>query len=452
MQEKKTVRERTPIQLSDHFDFKKLIRFVMPSIIMMIFTSIYCVVDGIFVVNFAGKTPFAAINLIFPLIMIVGAFGFMLGAGGTAIVSKTLGMGNKERANEYFSLLVYTTVIVGVVVGALGIASARKVSELLGAEGDMLRYCTIYARIVLTALPFFMLQNVFQSFFIAAEKPKLGLFVTVAAGCTNIVLDAVLVGVLKLGLEGAAMATALSQTVGGVVPLIYFSRKNTSLLKLGRTKPYIRTLLSACVNGSSELMSNISASIVTMLYNAQFMKLVGEDGVAAYGTIMYVSFFFVSIFIGFSIGSAPIIGFHYGADNRSELKNLRRKGFAVVGITGVAMCLLALLIAKPTCVIFSGSDGALYEMTLRGFIIFSFSYLFSGINIFGSAFFTALNNGIVSAIISFLRTLVFQCAFVTILPIFWGLDGVWFSIIVAEALSFAVTALFVIAKRKKYGY
>ena len=315
------------IQLSDHFDYKKLIRFVLPSVAMMVFTSIYGVVDGLFVSRFAGKDPFTAINLVMPLLIILGAVGFMLGAGGTAIVAKTLGMKQERIANEYFSLLIYVAAGLGVLLGALGIIFARPVSALLGATGEILDYCTLYARIVLLALPFFMLQNIFQSFFIAAEKPKLGLFVTVGAGVTNIVLDALFVGILSWGLIGAAAATAISQFVGGIVPIIYFSSKNTSLLRLGKTKFYGKMLLDACINGSSELMSNIAMSVSTMLYNIQLMRFAGNDGVAAYGVVMYVAFIFVSIFIGFSLGSAPVIGFHYGADNRDELKNLRKKGF-----------------------------------------------------------------------------------------------------------------------------
>ncbi len=446
------MKEKAQIQLSDHFTYSKLIRFTLPSIVMMIFTSIYGVVDGLFVSRFAGKEPFAAINLIMPLLIIVGAVGFMLGAGGTAIVSKTLGMKDRERANRYFSLLVYTTAALGVIFGVLGIIFARSVSSLLGAEGEILEYCTTYARIVLLALPFFMLQNIFQSFFIAAEKPKLGLLVTVAAGVTNIVLDALFVGVFSWGLVGAAVATAMSQFVGAIIPIIYFSRKNTSLLRLGRTEFYGKMLLDACINGSSELMSNISASIVTIFYNAQLMRFAGNDGIAAYGAIMYVAFIFVAVFIGFSIGSAPVVGFHYGAANTDELKNLRKKGFFLVTLGGVAMTSIAIALAVPLCKLFVGYDEELYLMTLRGFIIYAFSYLLAGINIFGSAFFTALNNGVVSAIISFLRTLVFQCLTVILLPMIFELDGVWFSIIVAEILSCAVTIAFIIAKRKKYNY
>lgn len=444
--------EKTPIQLSDSFSYSRLIRFVLPSIAMMIFVSIYGVVDGLFVSNFVGKTPFAAINLIMPLLIIMGAVGFMLGTGGTAIVAKTMGVGDKKLANEYFSLLIYATIVSGVVLALLGILCARPIAKLLGAEGEMLEYCVTYARIVLLALPMFMLQNIFQNFTITAEKPKLGLITTVAAGVTNIVLDALFVAVFGWGLEGAAIATAISQTVGGTVPLIYFARENTSTLRLGKTRLHLRMLGFTCVNGSSELMSNISASVVTIFYNLQLMRFAGEDGVAAYGAIMYVAFIFVAIFIGFVIGASPIVSFHYGAGNTEELKSLFKKSVICMSVAGASMTALALILTVPLCKIFVGYDPVLYDITKRGFIIYAFSYLIAGLNIFGSAFFTALNNGLVSAVISFLRTLVFQCVTVLVLPIWLGLDGVWFSIIAAELLSLTVTLVFIITNRKKYHY
>ena len=443
---------KTEIKLSDRFSYSRLLRFVVPSVMMMIFTSIYSIVDGFFVSNFVNKTAFAAVNLIMPLLMILGAVGFMIGTGGTAIVAKTFGLGDKKLANRYFSFLTYFTILSGVVLALLGILFARPVARLLGAEGEMLEYCVVYARIVLAALPFFMLQNVFQSFLITAEKPKLGLWVIIAAGLTNMVLDALFVAVIPWGLVGAAVATAVSQFIGGVIPLIYFARKNTSTLALGSTEFYGKMLVSTCVNGSSELMSNISSSIVTILYNYQLMKFAGENGVAAYGAIMYVSFIFAAIFIGFSMGSAPVVSFHYGAANTDELKSLFKKSLIITAVTSVVMTLMSLLLARPLSVLFVGYDAELCDMTVHGFIIFSFVFLTMGINIFGSAFFTALNNGVVSAIISFLRTLVFQLITVLILPIFFELDGVWFSIIVADVLSLVVTVYFFITKKKKYDY
>ena len=440
------------IQLSDHFSYGRLIRFTLPSIVMMIFTSIYSVVDGLFVSNFVGKTPFAAINLIMPILIILGALGFMIGTGGSAIVAKTLGEGDPVRANRYFSMLVYTTVVGGAVLAAAGELSLPLVSELLGAEGAMLQDCILYGRIILAALPAFMLQNVFQSFMITAEKSRLGLAVTVAAGLTNMVLDFVFIVPLGWGLAGAAIATAISQVIGGAVPIVYFARKNDSLLRLTKAKFEGRILLRTCTNGSSELMSNISASIVTMLYNFQLMRLAGEDGIAAYGVVMYVNFVFSAIFIGYSIGAAPVIGYHYGAQNHAELKNLFRRSLVLVVISGVAMTVLAELLAQPLTHVFVGYDAGLYALTVRGFMLYSISFLVSGVNIFGSAFFTALNNGLVSAAISFLRTLVFQVAAVLLLPLRLGIDGIWLAIVTAELLALAVTLVFFIVKRKQYHY
>lgn len=446
--------KKEKIQLSDHFTYSRLVKFVIPSVVMMIFTSIYGVVDGLFVSNFVGKTPFAAINLIFPLIMILGGFGFMLGTGGTAIVAKTLGMGEKKLATEYFTFIIASTAAMGTILSILGIIFARPVAMLLGAEGEILECAVVYARVVLIALPFFMLQNSFQNFFITAEKPKLGLAVTIAAGVTNMVLDALFIAVFDWGLIGAAAATATSQFIGGAVPIIYFATSDKSTLRFCRTRAYWRVLLNACINGSSELLSNISASVVTILYNFQLLRFAGENGIAAYGVVMYVAFVFVAIFIGFVIGAGPIVSFHYGANNTDELKSIRKKSTILVLAAGAAMLIVAILLSRPLCTLFVGYDSALYEITLRGFIIYAVSYLFAGFNIFGSSFFTALNNGLISAVISFLRTLVFQTSTVILLPLLFSepLDGVWFSVIVAEALSFAVTAFFIALKKKEYNY
>ncbi|MCM1297643.1 MAG: MATE family efflux transporter [Muribaculaceae bacterium] len=440
------------IQLSEHFTYSKLLRFTFPPIVMMIFTSVYGVVDGLFVSNFVGKIPFAAVNLIYPVLMMLGSLGFMVGTGGTAIVAKTEGQGKPELANRYFSLLVCAAGIGGVVIALLGQPLIRPVSAALGAEGEMLDSCVLYARIILAANPFFILQNVFQAFFIMAEKPKLGLYVSVGAGLTNIVLDALLVGALRLGLAGAAAATAISQVVGGLVPVLYFLRENDSLLQLTRPQFNGRVLIRTCSNGSSELMSNISGSVVNILYNFQLMRLAGEDGIAAYGAIMYVSFIFAAIFIGYAIGSAPVISYHYGAEDREELHSLLYKSAVLMVLGGVAMAVTGVAVSAPLAKIFVGYDQGLYSLTVRGFQLYAVSYLLCGFNIFGSSFFTALNNGLASAVISFLRTLVFQCASVLFLPIFLKVDGIWLSISVAEAAALAVTLLLLAKNRKMYGY
>lgn len=440
------------IKLSDHFSFRRLMRFTLPSILMMIFTSVYSIVDGFFVSNFVGKTPFAAVNFIMPLLMILGCVGFMFGTGGGALIAKTMGEGDREKANEIFSMIVYVAVVCGIILAAAGIIFMRPIASLMGAKGALLENSIVYGRLILLALPFFILQYEFQCLFATAEKPKLGLFITVAAGVTNMVLDALFVAVFRMGLEGAAAATALSQFIGGIVPLIYFARKNSSYLKLVKFKFDGRALIKTCVNGSSELMSNISMSLVGMLFNMQLIKYAGENGVAAYGVLMYVSMVFQAIFIGYAVGVAPVVGYHYGACNYGELKNVRKKSMILIGVFSVLMFAAGQILARPLALIFVSYDSDLLEMTVHAFNIFSFSFLMSGFAIFGSSFFTALNDGLTSALISFFRTLIFQSAAVIIFPLIWGLDGIWMSIVMAEVMAVAVTAVFLIIKRKKYNY
>lgn len=440
------------IKLSDHFTYSKLLRFVFPSIIMMVFTSIYGVVDGLFVSNFAGKTAFASINLVMPFVMILGGIGFMIGTGGTALVSKVLGEGKKEKANEIFTMMIIFTFLLGALLSVIGVISMPWVAKFLGATEEMMADCVLYGRIVTGFTVAFMLQNVFQSFLIAAEKPKLGLLATVLAGITNMALDAIFIIVFKWGVAGAAIATGLSQCVGGIFPLIYFLRKNSSLLRLTKTKLEIKPILNACGNGSSELMSNISSSVVSMIYNFQLMKYVGEDGVSAYGVLMYVQFIFVAIYIGYAIGCAPITGYHFGARNHNELKNMLRKSSFLSAVSGVILTILAIALSSPLAKIFVGYDKELYELTRHAFRLFAYSFLLAGFNIFTSSFFTALNNGAVSAAISFMRTLIFQTSSVLILPIFLGVDGIWWAITVAEFFAFILSLIFLFAKRKKYNY
>lgn len=440
------------IQLSDHFTYRRLIRFVIPSVAMMILTSIYGVVDGLFVSNFVGKTPFAAVNLVIPFTMILGAFGFMLGTGGTALVAKTLGEGRQKEANRIFSMLIYFALGLGVLLTIFGIAVLRRIVIKMGADDAMLRHCMIYGRIVLLGIPFYMLQNMFQNFLIAAEKPQLGLIVTIAAGVTNMVLDALFIAVLGWGVAGAAAATALGQCVGGLVPFVYFARKNSSKLSLVKTRLMGGALFHACTNGSSELVSNISMSSVGMLYNAQLMKVAGENGVAAYGVILYVNFIFIAIYLGYAYGSAPIVAFNYGAGKKAELQNVLKKSLKLLLGTGIVLLSIGVLFAGVLSGLFVGYDAQLYAMTVRGLRFYAVSFLLSGFNIFGSSFFTALNNGVVSAAISFLRTVVFEVAAVLILPLFFGLDGVWCAITVAELASILITIGAFSALRKRYQY
>ena len=440
------------IQLSEHFTYKKLLRFVFPSIVMMVFTSIYGVVDGFFVSNFVNKTAFTAVNLIMPYLMIFGALGFMIGTGGSAYISKLLGEKETYRASRVFSMLILVVVFGGIAISILGVLLLRPVAVLMGASGALLDDCILYGSIMMSFTTAFMLQIFFQSFFVTAEKPKLGLFFTVLAGCTNMVLDALFVGLFRWGLIGAAAATVMSQAVGGFLPILYFARKNSSLLRIVLPVFDFRALARILLNGSSELATNLSMSLVNICYNFQLMLYAGEDGVAAYGVLMYVNFIFVSTYIGYSIGVAPVVGYHYGAQNHGELKGLLKKSLVLLVSSGACLTLLAEGLAAPLSALFVGYDAALYSLTLGGFMIYSLSYLFSGFNIFGSGFFTALSNGPVSALISFLRTLVFQLATVFLLPLVFDIDGIWWSLVVAEMLALTVTAFLLFLKRKTYKY
>ena len=440
------------IQLSDHFDYKKLIRFVLPSVVMMVFTSIYGVVDGFFISNFVGSDAFTAVNIVYPFAMILGGVGFMVGTGGTALVAKTLGEGRRELANRYFTMMVYFTIILGVSLSAIGIAFIRPVSYILGADDELIDYCVLYGSILIGFTVAFMLQNLFQNFLVAAEKPKFGFVVTVAAGCTNMLLDALFVGAFRWGVVGAAVASGLSQLVGGVLPLIYFIRKNDSLLRLVPVKLELAPIIKAVTNGASELMSNISTSVVSMVYNLQLLLYFGKNGVSAYGVIMYVQFVFIAIFIGYIIGAAPIVGYNFGAKNRSELQNILKKSVILTSAFGVAMTILAFILASPLAKLFVGYDAELCDLTTRALRLFAPTFLLAGLNIFASGFFTALNNGLVSAIISFLRTLVFQLLAVLLFPSLIGGDAIWWSVAFSELAAFIISLIFLVANNKKYGY
>ena len=440
------------INLSEHFTYKKLIKFTLPTIIMMVFTSIYGVVDGIFISNVVGSNAFASINLIMPVIMIIGTIGFMIGTGGSAIISKTLGEGKVEEANKQFSMLIYLEIILGVLFTIIAIIILKPVARMLGATEEMLGDCLTYGRILLVGMTAFILQNSFQSFMVVAEKPRFGLMISIAAGITNMVLDFLLIYVFRLGVAGAAMATVTSQIVGAIIPLVYFSRKNNTVLKLGKTKFELSTIIKTCTNGSSEMVTNLSMSLVNILFNMQLMKFAGANGISAYGIIMYVGFLFVGTYMGYSVGTAPIIGYHYGAGNKEELKSLLKKSLRLLGVTAIIMTGLAEILAKPLASIFVSYDKELLELTINAIRLYSLSYIISWFNIFASSFFTALNNGFVSALISFLRTLVFQIAMIFILPAIWKISGIWLSVVFAEILSAIVSIICIVKNRKKYEY
>ncbi len=440
------------IKLSDSFNYTKLLRYTFPAVIMLVFTSIYGVVDGFFVSNFVGKTPFAAVNFIMPLMMILGSVGFMFGTGGSALIAKTIGEGDKEKANKIFSLIIYISLAISIVLTVLAIIFMRPIASALGADGQLLEDSITYGRLVAIAIPAFVLQTEFQILFATGEKPKIGLYITIAAGVTNIVLDALFIVVFSWGLVGAAVATALSLCVGGIVPLFFFARKNSSLLRLTKTKFDGHALLRTITNGSSEFVNHISLSIVGVLFNMQLLKYAGVDGVAAYGVIMYVNMIFISVYLGYAVGVAPIISYHFGAQNRHELKGLVKKSVLIMGGFSLIMFALAQFLAKPMSIVFVGYDQRLMDMTQRALFLYAFSFLFSGVGIFGSSFFTAMNDGLTSALIAFMRTLIFQTGAVFLFPLLWGVDGIWLSVVLAEAMALLVTILFFIGNRRKYHY
>ena len=440
------------INLSEHFTYKKLIKFTLPTIIMMIFTSIYGVVDGLFVSNVVGSNAFASINLIMPALMMIGSIGFMFGTGGSALVSKTLGQGDKQQANKYFSMIIYLEIILGIVFALIVFLILEPIAKFLGATEEMMNNCLIYGRILLIGIVAFILQNSFQSFLVVAEQPKLGLKISIVSGITNMILDFLYIYLFKWGVAGAALATITSQFVGAIIPMIYFARNNNSNLKLGKTKFELSAIVKTCINGSSEMVTSLSMSLVNILFNMQLMKFAGANGVSAYGVIMYVGFIFVGTYLGYSIGSAPIISYHYGANNKEELKSLLAKSVKLLGIIAVTMTILAEILAKPLANIFVSYDKELLELTINAIRIYALSYILSWFNIFASSFFTALNDGFVSALISFLRTLVFQVIMILLLPAIWKLNGIWFSVVVAETCAIIVSIICFIKNRKKYEY
>ena len=440
------------IRLSDSFNYKKLLRYTFPAVIMLVFTSIYGVVDGLFVSNFVGKTAFAAVNFIMPLMMVLGSVGFMFGTGGSALIGKTLGEGEKKKANLIFSLLVYISIAISVVFAVLAVVFMRPIAAALGADGQLLEDSIVYGQLIAIAIPAFVLQTVFQILFATAEKPKIGLYITIAAGVTNILLDALFIVVFSWGLVGAALATTISLCVGGIVPLFFFGRKNSSLLQLIKTKYDGQALLKTITNGSSEFVNHISMSIVGVLFNMQLLKYAGVNGVAAYGVIMYVNMIFLSVYLGYAVGAAPIISYHFGAQNYDELKSLLKKSVVIMAGFSFIMIASAQLLAKPMSIVFVGYDQGLMDMTQRALFLYSFTFLFSGVGIFGSSFFTAMNDGLISALIAFMRTLIFQTGAVFLFPLLWGVDGIWLSVVLAEAMALLVTVIFFIGNRRKYHY
>ena len=448
-------KHKPEINLSDHFGYSKLIRFTMPTIAMMIFTSIYGVVDGLFVSNVVGSGAFASVNLIMPAVMLPGTLGFMIGAGGSALISKTLGEGDNERANRYFSMFIYLEIILSLMVSVLGIVFMEPVARLLGASEAMVPDCVLYGRILMSGLVWMTLQYSFESLIITAERPKFGLIITVLSGVTNMALDFLFVYLFRWGVAGAGWASVISMALGSVIPLVFFSVKNGTALRLCKPQDIrfeLKPIVKSLTNGASEMVIDLSMSLVNMLFNVQLMRFAGANGVSAFGVIMYAGFIFVGTFVGYSVGSAPIIGYHYGAENKAELKNLLGRSLRILGITAVVMTALAELTARPIAGLFVGYDSELLAISVNAVRIYSLGYILSWFNIFASSFFTALNNGLISGFLSFLRTFALQVAAILILPEFFGLDGIWYSVPLAELISVVVSILCLTANSRKYGY
>ena len=445
------------VALSEHFTYKNIVKITISPILMMIFTSLYTIVDGYFLSNYAGLDAYAGVNVIFPVIMVVGGMGFMFGAGGTALSSKELGEGNKLMASKVFTMMIKTVLIVGTLISVLGFVLIRPIAVALGnitngTTEAMVEEAITYGRILSLGQVLFMTQNLFQSYFMVDEKPRLGFIYTILAGVTNMVFDFILIGVFRLGVTGAAIATILGYAVGSIFPLIHFIGNEKGNIRLVKTKMMFRPILKSCTNGSSEFVSNISSSVVGMVFNIQLLRFYGQNGVSAYGTLMYVSFVFVSIYIGYSIGIAPVVGYNFGAKNKKELSNVLKRSLIMTTFFAIMMFLLGEFIGPLFAKLFLSSDEELLELSIHAFRLYSFHFVFCGFSLFISSFFTALNNGLISALLSFLRTLVFQVGFVLLLPLFMGKEGIWWSIIVCEVCSFLVAFGFLFAKRKKYGY
>ncbi len=441
-------------KLDDHFTVKKLILISLPAIMQMIFISIYSIVDGFFISNFCGKTAFAGCNIIWPYTMILSAFGFMVGTGGTALVAKTLGEGKKELASKIFTMMFYFVLCLGLITSTISFIFTKQIVMLLGHEADSetLKYSVKYGRILISFNFIFILQSFFHNFFIVAERPKLGFIATLFSGITNMILDFLFVGVFKMGVEGAALATGIAYIVGTGFSLLYFIFNKSTNIHLCKTKIDFSYIRKACFNGSSELVSNISMSLVSILFNLQLLHYLGDDGVASYGIIMYVSFIFIAIFIGFNISTAPIIGYNYGAKNTIELKNVSRKCLLITSIFGIVMMILTFSLSYPLAYIFAHNEEELLKLSVHALRIYSFMFLFSGITYFASSFFTALNNGLVSALISGFRTIICQIGCILILPLIFKEEGIWYSIVLSEVLSIAFASIFLIKLKKKYDY
>lgn len=438
--------------ISERLNLPRLFLACVPMILMMISISIYSVVDGFFVSNFAGKIQFAAVNLIYPFIMVVGSLGFMMGTGGTALVAKKMGEGKTEEAKKLFFNCFVVTVALGVVFSSIFVFLLPKIAEGLGADEAMLPYCVDYGRILILGITFFNLQNMFQPFFAASGRPGLGFAITIGAGVANIVFDAIFVAGAGWGCVGAAWGTVIGQVVGGFLPVIYYFAKNKSALRLVPAKMQWGAIFKMGANGLSEFVSQIAVSVLSMIMNVLLMKHYQENGVSAYGIICYVWLIFAATFIGLCMGISPRISYVYGEKNKPELRRLTQRALALFIFAGLFEFIMAEALTVPLSYAYAGYDEGLRQLTCHASFIYSIIYLALGINMFGSSFFTALNNGLVSALLSFARLMLFEAVSVYLCSLFWQGDGIWWGVVIGEALGFVMNFLVIFIHGKRYGY
>lgn len=414
-----------------------LLKFAAPSIVMMVFMSLYTIVDGIFVSRFLGSNALSSLNIVYPVISVAIALSTMLGTGGSAIISKYLGEGKNERAREALTQFVVLTLLLSFVLLILSEMFLTPISRLLGASDVLLADCRLYLGASMLFAPACMLQAVFQSFLVTAGRPGLGLLLMTGAGICNMILDYVLIVPCQMGIAGAALATGIGQCIPAVCGLCFFLFTRQDL-RFCRFTFSAKEILDACYNGSSEMVSQLSNAVITFLFNIVMMSLAGEHGVAAITILLYGQFLFNAVYLGFSIGISPVIGFQYGAGDRTKLRKIYRISFLSVAISSVVIVAAAICFS-PTIVAIFTKDQRTFELASVGFRLFAVNFLFSGINITSSGFFTALSNGKVSALISFSRTLVFIVISLLILPRILGITGAWIAIPVAEFLTLLIS-------------
>ena len=428
-----------------------LLRFAFPTIVMMIFMGLYTIVDTIFVAQFVNTDALSSINIVCPIINITVGLGTMIATGGNAIVSRKMGAGENQEAKEDFTLLILTGAVIGFLILLGGTIWIDKIVYALGASDLLFPYCKDYLMVLFLFIPANILQTLFSNLFVTAGKPTLGLALAVLAGIANIVFDYVFIVLLQMGIKGAAIGTGIGYMIPSIIGTVFFLMKRS---ELHFCKPNMdaSVLLKSCSNGVSELVSQCSAAVTTFLFNVTMMKLLGEDGVAAITVLIYSQFLLTTLYIGFSMGTAPVVSYNYGSGNVKQLKKTVRICFSFIAGISIFVFLFSLLGGESIAKVFAENNRNVFEITKNGFSIFSFSFLFSGCNIFSSALFTALSNGKASATISFLRTFGFITVSLLVLPRFLEVTGVWLAVPFAELFTLMLTVYLLCRHRKQYNY